>query len=138
MFPAALVVGLLTFPTICSCGGQTPHSHALFLLSHHDHHAEASTAERQDRDAHHEHNDDEPMKQSVAARRSTASAQRVSVQAPAPEGGLGTPLSVMTPYMQAFGTASGPASPYRIVRIAVGVHLMPDTPPPRLRLAYAI
>ncbi|MCO5176171.1 MAG: hypothetical protein M9890_04245 [Thermomicrobiales bacterium] len=139
--PAALVVGLLTFPTICFCGGQTPHSHALFLLSHHDHHAEASAAERSDSHEHHdhaEHADGEQVSQSVAARRATAGAQQVSVQAPAAEGGISMPLSVMTPFTLVFSTISGTALQYQVVRVAIGVHLLPDTPPPRLRLTYSL
>lgn len=141
MIPATLVVGLLMFPTICFCGGKTPHSHALFLLSNHDHHAEASAAERHSLHDHHEHGDhaDDPQpKQSVAARRATAAAQQVSVQAPASEGGIGMPLSVMIPITHIFGTVSGPAMQYQVVRIALGVNLLPDTPPPRLRLTYSL
>jgi hypothetical protein len=35
--PAALVAGLLTFPTACACGDALPHEHALFALADHRH-----------------------------------------------------------------------------------------------------
>jgi hypothetical protein len=47
LVPLSLTAGLLTFPTVCACGEQLPHDHALFTLAGHQHasaHAEHTHA----------------------------------------------------------------------------------------------
>ncbi len=45
--PVVLIVGLLSFPTICHCGADLPHGHALYTLDGHTHATVASGPERE-------------------------------------------------------------------------------------------
>lgn len=42
-FVLVILVGLLNFPTFCTCGATISHAHSLFLISHH-HHSQAASA----------------------------------------------------------------------------------------------
>ncbi len=50
LVPLGLTAGLLTFPTVCSCGEPLPHDHALFMLADHHHDSDHDA-----HDAHTEH-----------------------------------------------------------------------------------
>ncbi|HEU4793115.1 MAG TPA: hypothetical protein VFS96_05615, partial [Nitrolancea sp.] len=41
-FVFVILVGLLTFPTFCTCGETILHTHSLFLIPHHHHGDEGS------------------------------------------------------------------------------------------------
>jgi hypothetical protein len=56
ILPLALIAGLLSFPTVCACGAELPHEHALFALAHHTHASTSeSTSGEQAHDQHEEH-----------------------------------------------------------------------------------